>query len=366
MPRFSWVLIIFGALTMEICAQCSNTSAHSPASVVNNNVIGSIPWNNPGNAKSSDNSVAEASFLVLGTNSQYLYATGFGFSIPVDAVICGISVQIEKSQTGLLGAISDNAVYLIKGGSTHGSNQAKGGNWPNSDMVVNYGGEGDLWSGTWTAADINSSNFGVAISASISINLLKQARVDHIAITVYYSMLLPVELTDFNAYRENNDSVRVRWVTASEEASGSFSVLRSLDGDIWNVCADLHSTGTCCGGKAYQLLDFNPYPYETFYQLIYDNFNGDETYSQIAVVPPAKTDNEHLVIYPNPCVEILNVKSTWIKSKYYLSDIYGKVVMTGTLPNGAGQLDIVDLMSGSYIIRFEADGKMKSRLVVKK
>jgi hypothetical protein len=58
--------------------------------------------------------------------------------------------------------------------------------WQTNDKVVTHGGSADLWGDTWTAADVNASNFGVAISATDGTATL--ALVDHITMTVYYTL----------------------------------------------------------------------------------------------------------------------------------------------------------------------------------
>ena len=51
-----------------------------------------------------------------------------------------------------------------------------------------YGGTSALWGETWTAADINASNFGVALSVTDSADA---ALVDHMTIKVYYNLCQP-------------------------------------------------------------------------------------------------------------------------------------------------------------------------------
>lgn len=93
-------------------------------------------------------------------------------------------VEIERKGSSSPG-IADNRVRIVKGGSI-GTTNKTGGAWPTSDAYATYGADDDLWGETWTPADINASNFGVAISAIGEFAFPTVASVDHIRITVYY------------------------------------------------------------------------------------------------------------------------------------------------------------------------------------
>ncbi|MEW6211349.1 MAG: hypothetical protein AB1631_23490 [Acidobacteriota bacterium] len=156
--------------------------------------MGSIAWSNPGNIVSSNN--VRASAAIGDTNtSHYLKATNFGFSIPAGATVNGIQVEYECHDTASSGgsAVEDNSIRLVKGGTISGNDKADGTSWPHqsfSEAYLSKGGSSDLWGLSWMADDINSSNFGVVISAKprpgfeISDAV---ALVDHVRITITYT-----------------------------------------------------------------------------------------------------------------------------------------------------------------------------------
>ena len=145
--------------------------------------VGSIAITNPSNASLSDNSYATA-VLALTQVSHYLKATDFRFTVPLDATVNGITVEIERSTT-VVASLVDNSVKIVKGGTIGGTEKAAGGNWPNADAYASYGSASDLWGQAWTPVDINASNFGVAISAIASL-LAGTGQIDHVRITVDY------------------------------------------------------------------------------------------------------------------------------------------------------------------------------------
>ena len=152
-------------------------------------------WSNPTRVTSNDNSNATVSLTAGGTGnststSQLLSATGFGFSIPANAIINGITANIGRFRSNS-GNIRDARVQLLKAGSSTGANLAvTGTNWPTSETVAVYGSTTNLWNESWTAADINSSNFGIGISTTqtVSFFLTTRANIDYINLTITYTI----------------------------------------------------------------------------------------------------------------------------------------------------------------------------------
>lgn len=150
--------------------------------------IGTITWSNPANIITT-NGVNSASILASNEVSNYLQATNYGFSIPNGVVITGIQVTINRRSGSISGgkAITDNVVSLVKNGTITGTNNAAPATlWPLAIEPATYGSSTDLWGTTWTAADINATNFGVVLSAKAPITATRSALVDSMLITVYY------------------------------------------------------------------------------------------------------------------------------------------------------------------------------------
>lgn len=167
------------------------TITKSPVTMADDGSVGTIAWNNPDNAKVSDNIYAQA-IHGSGGYSHYLKATNFGFSIPTDATIDGIVVEIERScDSSDPDFAIDSEVKIVKFNGTIGTeNKADTvNNWPITDTYKSYGSSSDLWSESWSASDINNSNFGVVLSVLNGNDgpELAYSYVDHIRITIYYT-----------------------------------------------------------------------------------------------------------------------------------------------------------------------------------
>lgn len=151
-----------------------------------------IGWVNPQNVLVSDDLRATATFLSGGNNSSGSMPTdSYGFTIPGTAQILGVELRIERSQSNVNSArIHDKSVRLVVSGQAS-TNKAAPEEWPTSDTVKVYGSPTDLWGKTdWTPEMGNAAAFGGALSVERQgTTEQKIARVDHMPITVFYSLL---------------------------------------------------------------------------------------------------------------------------------------------------------------------------------
>lgn len=160
--------------------------------IASDSAVGSIAWSNISNMGAADTNYATVAPGSSGTyTSYYAKLTNFGFSLPSNATIDGITVEINRrcDQNGVRYTL-DAHVKLIKAGTIGATNKADTTNkWPTTLTVKSYGGSADLWSDTWTYSDINNSGFGVAFSCAV--NRAAQsatAYVDYVRVTVTYTV----------------------------------------------------------------------------------------------------------------------------------------------------------------------------------
>jgi parallel beta-helix repeat protein len=173
-----------------IYSSSTTTPATNARTGTNVTGVGTLAWTNPGYITADDTSYATAS-VNQNVTTNYLEGTNYGFAIPSNATINGIGVTIGRYSSGTSSPrIHDVSVNLIKGGTIVGSNKAATTtDWPTTSIAsTTYGSNADLWSTTWTPADINANNFGVALSVNNTYTSSRTAYVDYIQITVTYSV----------------------------------------------------------------------------------------------------------------------------------------------------------------------------------
>lgn len=175
-------------------------------------------------------------------------------------------------------AVQDNSVRLRKATGYVGTNKAfTVVDWSNTDETyTTYGGPGDLWGTTWTAAEVNDALFGVGIAADINgTNGTITASIDHIQITVFTANPLPVEVSDFSL-ESSNENVLINWITLSERDNKNFILERSRDGNHWEEVANIEGAGNSNERIEYAKIDKNPFSGVSYYRLRQFDFNGLE------------------------------------------------------------------------------------------
>lgn len=157
-----------------------NTGSKFPGTAAN--LDATIDWTDYNNIKADDGSTAYNS--AYGTTKQ-LTGTNYGFSIPSNATIKGILLQIERYKSEAGSDATETLVQLKKTAGLVGNNKAT--TLESTNTVKSYGGSTDLWGTTWTPADINSSNFGAAYKITHTTGG-GNVYVDYFKITVYYTV----------------------------------------------------------------------------------------------------------------------------------------------------------------------------------
>lgn len=354
------IFTVFG-LTAQLNAQCISSGPKSPSNVSNNTSIGTVALTNTGNIFNSDDVRSTASAFILGDKTNYLVATGFDFSIPESVIICGISVEMEKSATGLFQNVKDNSVKIVKGGIILGTEHSLGASWSSSDDYSSYSGSNDLWGTTWTSADINAGNFGVAISANLSgVTVLPTARVDHIKITVHYSnSVLPIELLSLDATCINKKTT-ISWTVASQNNNDFFTIEKTNNGINYEIIGTVNGTRNSNQIINYSFIDTEPLTDLSYYRLKQTDINGEYKYYNL----PAVNCNslQIFVIYSNPETDQIIVEFNYSKNENYkltLYDIYGRLVQTiSNITSGKIEIERQNLASGLYILQLWTDAQI--------
>jgi hypothetical protein len=349
-------------------AQCIASGPNSPGIATNNSYTGSdYTFADPLYSLSSNNNraVASTALSLLGGQTAHLQATDFGFSIPIAATICGIEVHIEKSATDLLlgfTSVKDDSVCIIKGGiRITGTNLSQNIQWSeDNDAISNYGHNTELWGTSWTPTDINSSNFGVAISAQVQgiVGLRPEVRVDYISITVYYlePTTLPAQSIQFDVANGIKNTAVLSWKPTDMEEAASYKVERSVNGTKWEALNGTPQKSTI--SPLLTFTDDQPLPGKSFYRLKKMGVSGEIRYS--TVLPFEAINITSLKCYPNPFTSFIKVTGALAGEQVAITDIYGKrLYLSSPAINNIIKIDVSHLQPGMYVI---STGKKKIKI----
>ncbi len=368
--------LVFSSSHITVYSQCVAFGPNDFSSFSNNTSIGTLAWSNTSNAQLADNNYANAGQL-LGLfstiNTNYLVAQGPGYAVPSFATVCGISVDIEESATGLtLGASAkDLSVKIVQNNTISGTEHALAVGWTGASSYATYGSPTDLWGLSWLPADINSAGFGVAIATHLSTgaaSLFLTARVDHIRVTVYYdsSSILSSSFRDFEAVKMPR-KVNLQWTAAATGAS-HFIVQKSADSHSWEQFDSI----PVIGGPSwiYHSADGHPGP-QNYYRIREVDINGQQKGSGILSVLYPGIQQQAITISPNPAHGMARVwsldKAAIIRS-IKVMDLCGRPVQAPCTENTGGvfELNTSNLPPGIYLLKMATqNGAVSSRLVVR-
>lgn len=178
---------------------------------------------------------------------------------------------------------------------------------------------------------------------------------------------LPIELVSFEP-KVSNNSVALKWTTASEIGNKFFTIERSRDGFNFEVIGEVDGAGNSSQELHYSFTDNKPFIGSSYYRLKQTDFNGKSTYFQTESI--WLDGKNKLTVYPNPsksgeAIKIMvnqNVNASSIK----ILDVTGKVVHEENI-NDQSIIEInKTLNKGAYIVSAsENEGTIMQRLVVR-
>lgn len=150
-----------------------------PGTAVSVARAGATAWSNPGNVKADD--TVDSSVAVP---TEYLVTGAYGFAVPVNAKILGVTVRVEASETG-----SGASAYIPQLSSALaptliGSATAEVGVSGTTKAIVASGGKTDKWGATLTPEIVNGAGFGAVLWSTDTTNTLA---VDFVTVAVEYT-----------------------------------------------------------------------------------------------------------------------------------------------------------------------------------
>jgi hypothetical protein len=144
---------------------------------------------------------------------------------------------------------------------------------------------------------------------------------------------LPVELLTFTA-NPNENSIILRWSTASELNNDYFTLEKSHNGRDFDLLGKVVGNGTKSTQTDYAYTDNNPYLGLSYYRLSQTDFDGtSEIFPAISVL---FTPTSNLRVYPNPIRNnALRIQSTGYQENeavnLNLYNIYGQMIISKKL-----------------------------------
>lgn len=200
----------------------------------------------------------------------------------------------------------------------------------------------------WGATASSVFGFGRFTSASNKFNSLY--------IKGKVTNTLPITLTSFKATKQSN-SVRLNWVTASEQNNSYFTVLRAGDDKNFSPIGKVNGNSTTSTAKEYNLTDYKPLVGANYYKLSQTDLDG--TTKEIGEVQHVQFDfsNTSLTIIQQTeqsiVKAILNAAKA-DKANITIYNVSGNALYQTQLNINSGVNEIlapVNLNKGVYILK---------------
>ncbi len=174
---------------------------------------------------------------------------------------------------------------------------------------------------------------------------------------------LPLKLISFKATLVSN-SVQLKWVTANELNTQSFTIQSSTDGNNWNDISNVNAKKTT-GNNTYSVDNIAVQTGVNYYRLLIEDADGSITYSSVQTVQIPASKNMFTIL-PNPA----NAKATLLFNSdekevtVVLSDVMGRIVESKQMSLQTGntyQIETSKLPAGNYYIKVSGNSGIVTR-----
>ena len=164
------------------------------------------------------------------------------------------------------------------------------------------------------------------------------------------TVVLPVELTEFNVAAIGDRSARLSWSTLSELNSDYFEVERSSNGTDFFPRGKIKAANYSSRKIDYHFTDTEVTGTEVFYRLRMTDLDGTYEYSEILYL---QLEDDMPFIYPNPASDhvLIPLASSLQNGKLTLYDQGGREVLVNQLTEE--KMDLSNVRAGVYIYRLQ-------------
>ncbi len=168
---------------------------------------------------------------------------------------------------------------------------------------------------------------------------------------------LPIELGYFRAVPDNNNDVRLEWLTYSETNNDYFTIERSKDIESWEKLLEIQGVGNSSSISEYSAMDLNPFNGTSYYRLKQTDYDGQFSYSPIAVANLSQVEYPSLIMFPNPTKSHITIKGGKFSLEHIKvynmagQDVTSRTEITIFDGDHKAIINLLELMEGSYLVK---------------
>jgi hypothetical protein len=280
----------------------------------------------------------------LGTGVQAISSLEY-FKITRDAGTDNVTVGLAVNYNATVGTATDLLVAYYNTSTAEWQSQGNNG--------VRIFNTNDTLVDAFTA----NTNFGFFTLASSNINTTP----------------LPVTWLGFDVAPLSNRWALVEWATATEINTRHFEVLRSFNGQTWEIINITNAAGNSSLPINYTFIDKNiPSSVNMVYykinQVDLDGKSEETNVKFVRFTNEFSNQNDlDIQVFPNPTqtYSILSVSDDYIGENYSIIDMNGKLIKHGTINNPKTYLDLSEWRSGVYFLKINNKNLIQNLKIVK-
>ena len=158
-----------------------------------------------------------------------------------------------------------------------------------------------------------------------------------------------------------NETVALKWATASEWNNRGFEVQRSGNGITWHKLGFVEGHGTTTTPHKYHLVDKSPLQGENYYRILQLDWDGHMDFSSVVLI-----ENKFemgISVFPNPTNGMLYIKSG-APVPYFIYNTMGQLVKSGVYVEAP--IDMTLLPASLYELKVDYNGQTIIKRILKK
>jgi hypothetical protein len=161
--------------------------------------------------------------------------------------------------------------------------------------------------------------------------------------------LLPIELLDFEAVIQG-ENIKIKWTTILEINNDYFELLRSTDGQNWEIVLIKNGQTFSNTPIEYDYIDPKPLHGTIYYKLKQVDLDGAYTFSHIVKVH--KTPSHTPSAYPNPALDFINISTNEYEGvQLRIFNQRGELMFIDTKPEAVSRIDLSGYAPGTYVYK---------------
>ena len=161
--------------------------------------------------------------------------------------------------------------------------------------------------------------------------------------------ILPLSLVSFTAQKENN-SVLLKWSTASEQNTNEFIIQHSINGTTWENTGLVEAAGNSNTLKEYSYVHTHPVNGVNYYRLQEKDIDGRSSYSDIRSVKFTMNDVP-LIVLNNPVTNGVLMVKPGNSSHLTLYNSEGRMLWQKQVNAGTESINVSGYAKGTYLLK---------------